>query len=216
VARRELPQKSSQSTQVSLRLVKVARPWGWLVLLAGVYAGAFGCRFVDAPPPTNPDTVFTPARPSPAAAAREFFGMIPAAVQPIEFPHDVHVKQGLTCTDYCHEGATNGPVAGIPGVKTCMICHAAIATDRPRIQQLAALEAKGRDVAWQRVYGYTKEAHVRFDHAPHLRAKVDCSTCHGAIDQQTVAQRNVDLSMGFCVNCHNERNASNDCLTCHY
>lgn len=187
-----------------------------LLLLAGVYVGALGCKFVDAPPAPDPATVFTPARADFGTAARDFLGMRPTAVQPLEFPHDVHVKQGLTCTDYCHEGATKGPVAGIPGVKTCMICHAAIATDRPRIQQLAALEAKGLDVAWQRVYGYTNEAHVRFDHAPHIRAKVECTKCHGAIAEQTVAQRNVDLTMGFCVKCHEERKASNDCLTCHY
>lgn len=187
-----------------------------LLLIAAVYGGALACRLVDAPPPANPDEVFTPARAGVGAAARDFLGMRPEAVQPLEFPHDVHIKQGLTCTDYCHEGATKSAVAGLPSIKTCMICHAAIATDRPRIQQLAALEAKGLDLAWQRVYGYTAEAHVRFDHAPHVRAKVDCSTCHGPIAQQTVAQRNVDLNMGFCVNCHTERKASNDCLTCHY
>jgi Cytochrome c7 and related cytochrome c len=49
-----------------------------------------------------------------------------------------------------------------------------------------------------------------------LRAKVDCAACHGPIDKQTVAQRNVDLTMGVCVTCHTERQASNDCLTCHY
>jgi hypothetical protein len=187
-----------------------------LVLLAGLYAGALACRVVDAPPVADPADAFSPARPSVAAATRDFFGVRPRAVQPFEFPHDVHVAQGLTCTDYCHESATKGAVAGLPSIKTCMICHAAIATDRPRIQQLAALEAKGQDLAWQRVYGYTNEAHVRFDHAPHLRAKVECSTCHGAIEQQTVAQRNIDLTMGFCVSCHTERQASNDCLTCHY
>jgi hypothetical protein len=187
-----------------------------LLLLAGLYTGALACKVVDAPPAADPAEVFTPARSGPVSAARDFLGLLPPAVQPLEFPHDVHVAQGLTCTDYCHESAAKSSVAGLPGIKTCMICHAAIATDRPRIQQLAALEAKGLDLAWQRVYGYTKEAHVRFDHAPHLRAKVDCSTCHGAIAQQTVAQRNVDLTMGFCVNCHAERKASNDCLTCHY
>ena len=187
-----------------------------LLIVAGLYAGALGCRFVAAPPPPDPATVFTPARPTLGVAARDFFGMRPEPVQPLEFPHNIHVQEGLTCTEYCHESALKGPVAGIPGVTTCMICHAAIATDRPRIQQLAELEAKGEDVAWQRVYGFTSEAHVRFDHAPHLRAKVDCTTCHGAIGEQTVAERNVDLSMGFCVNCHTERKASNDCLTCHY
>lgn len=186
------------------------------MLLAGVYAGALGCRYVSAPPPPDPAHVFSPARPDFAAAARDFFGSRPPATQPIEFPHNVHVAQGLTCTDYCHDSATKGPVAGLPSLKTCMICHAAIATDKPRIQQLAALEAKGLDVAWQRVYGYTNEAHVRFDHRPHIRAKVECSICHGAVAEQTVAGRNVDLNMGFCVNCHKERQASNECVACHY
>jgi hypothetical protein len=184
--------------------------------VVGLYAGALACKVVDAPPPPDPDNVFSPARGSFTEAARDFFGMRPTPVQPFEFPHDVHIAQGLTCTDYCHESATKGPVAGLPSIKTCMICHAAIATDRPRIQQLAALEKEGLDLAWQRVFDYANEAHVRFDHAPHLRAKVECSTCHGAIAQQTVAQRNVNLTMGFCVNCHTERQASNDCLTCHY
>lgn len=187
-----------------------------LLLIAGAYAAALGCTFVNTPAPADPAEVFTPAHADAASAVRDFFGMRPEPVQPLEFPHNVHIAKGLTCTDYCHESAATGPVAGLPSVKTCMVCHAAIATDRPRIQQLAALEARGQDVAWQRVYGYTNEAHVRFDHAPHLRAKVECSTCHGAIEQQTVAQRNVDLTMGFCVNCHTERRASNDCLTCHY
>ena len=97
-----------------------------------------------------------------------------------------------------------------------MICHAAIATDRPRIRQLAALSEKGIDLQWQRVYGYVQEAHVKFNHAPHIRAEVECATCHGNIGEQTVAQRNVDLNMGFCVNCHNANNASVDCLTCHF
>ena len=63
------------------------------------------------------------------------------------------------------------------------------------------------------MYGYTQQAHVKFNHAPHIRAKVECSTCHGNIAQQTVAQRNVDLTMGFCVNCHREKKAPTDCLT---
>ena len=47
-------------------------------------------------------------------------------------------------------------------------------------------------------------------------AKVECATCHGNVAAQTVAQRNVDHTMGFCVNCHNERKAPVDCLTCHF
>jgi len=160
--------------------------------------------------------VFTPARPTVAQAARDFFGIRPAPRQPLAFPHKRHIEKGLMCTDYCHESATKGPVAGLPSVKTCMICHDAIATDRPLVQQVASYQKSGLDIPWERVYGYTHAAHVRFNHAPHLRASVECSTCHGNIAQQTVAERNIDLNMGFCVNCHRQKNAPNDCLTCHY
>jgi formamidopyrimidine-DNA glycosylase len=78
------------------------------------------------------------------------------------------------------------------------------------------MRKKGIDLAWQRVFGYPDEAHVRFNHAPHIRANVECATCHGNIAEQTVAQRNVEMTMGFCVNCHRERKASLDCLACHY
>jgi ribosomal protein L34E len=78
------------------------------------------------------------------------------------------------------------------------------------------MRERGEDFVWRRVFAYTPEAHVRFNHAPHIRAKVGCATCHGPIAQGTVAERNVDMNMGFCVNCHNERKASIDCLTCHF
>jgi hypothetical protein len=31
-----------------------------------------------------------------------------------------------------------------------------------------------------------------------------------------VAQRNVELTMGFCVNCHRETKAPTECLACHF
>ena len=188
-------------------------------------AGGSGCRLFDATPPpatTGPllpgqsTGIFTTARPTFGAAVNDFLSRRPEPVQPLEFPHVIHVGKKIGCTEYCHESVTMGPVAGLPSVRTCMICHNAIATDRPRIQQITAMRAKGLDLAWQRVYGFTEQAHVNFNHAPHIRANVECATCHGNIAGQTVAQRNVDLTMGFCVNCHNEKKASVECLTCHF
>jgi hypothetical protein len=191
---------------------RVAQPYRAALVLVAVIAAACGpdTRHVQ------PTDVFTTAHRSVSDAARDFFGMHPAATQPIPFPHKTHIAKGLTCTDYCHESVSKGPVAGLPSVRTCMICHDAIATDRPLIQQITKIQQSGHDLAWQRVFGYTPQAHVHFNHAPHIRANVDCATCHGNIAEQTVAQRNVDLNMGFCVNCHRQKNAPNDCLTCHY
>ena len=189
----------------------VAQPFRAAVAaLALVCAAACG-----APPGVDHDKVFTPAHRTTGEAARDFFAIRPAAVQPIPFPHKTHIDKKAVCAD-CHESADKGPIAGIPSVKTCMICHSQIATDRPLIKQVTAYSDKGIEIPWQRVYGFTRESHVRFNHAPHIRASVDCSTCHGDVAKQTVAERSVDHNMGFCVNCHTQKKASNDCLTCHY
>ena len=158
---------------------------------------------------------FYPPRASFGQAVNDFFGRRPVPVQPFDFPHNVHVALGTKCVE-CHAGVTRGPVAGIPGVRTCMTCHEYMGTEHPIIKELAVLRDRGIDVSWQRVYGYAVQAHVRFNHAPHIRSGVECATCHGAIDKQTVAQRNVDLNMRFCVTCHQARDAPIDCLTCHY
>ena len=197
------------------------------IILVGVlvFAGGVGCRLFEGNVPaasTAPvlpgqsTAVFTTARPTFGVALNDFLDRRPDPVQPIEFPHVVHAIRKIGCTEYCHESVTTGPRAGLPSVRTCMVCHNTIATDRERIKVITAMRERGEDLAWQRVFGYTEQAHVRFNHAPHIRANVECSTCHGNIAEQTVAQRNVDMTMGFCVNCHREKKAPTDCLTCHF
>ena len=189
----------------------VVRTFGSASVLIGLLAAA-AC---SSQPAQVSSDVYTTARGSFGEAARDFFAMRPAPVQPIPFPHKTHIAKKAVCAD-CHESADKGPIAGIPSVKTCMICHSQIATDKPLIKQVTAYADKGVEIPWQRVYGFTHDAHVRFNHAPHVRAGVECATCHGDVANQTVAERVVDHNMGFCVNCHNAKQASNDCLTCHY
>jgi cytochrome c7-like protein len=165
--------------------------------------------------PADDPSVFTPAHRTMADAARDYFDIRPAARQPLAFPHKTHIAKQAMCTD-CHETVERGPVAGMPSVKTCMICHSQIATDRPLIKEVTAYSEKGIEIPWQRVYGFTQEQHVRFNHAPHIRANVECRACHGDVGNMTVAERAVTHSMGFCVNCHRQKNAPNDCLTCHF
>ena len=148
-------------------------------------------------------------------AIREFFDYQSAPQQPIVFTHKAHLAKGVECAG-CHQGAEQGPDAGLPSVKLCMTCHLAIATDRPEIKKVAAYLKSGEEIPWQRVYGYYPSAHVRFNHAPHIRAGVNCGACHGDMTQQTVAIRAVDLDMGYCLSCHRQKKASVDCMTCHY
>jgi hypothetical protein len=160
--------------------------------------------------------VFSPAHSGPGEAVRHFFGIRPEAVQPVAYTHKPHIEIAELQCVFCHESVETGPEASIPGVSKCMMCHEVIATDKPVIQQITAYRDRGEDIPWQRVYGFLEEAHVRFNHAPHIRAEVQCSTCHGDVANMADAKRVVDHSMGFCIDCHREKQVSNDCLTCHY
>jgi hypothetical protein len=168
------------------------------VCVAALAASA-GCRLLEPEPsslnasaatlPGQSTAVYTTMRPTMGAALNDFLNRRPEPTQPIDFPHNIHVGKEIACE---------------------------IATDRPRIQQITKMNEMGIDLAWQRVYGFSNDDNVKFNHAPHIRAKVECASCHGNVGQMTVAERAVDHTMGFCVNCHNERKAPVDCLTCHF
>ena len=129
-------------------------------------------------PPAQDTGVYTPAHPTVFDAVKEFFNSRPTPSQPIAFTHKVHLANGLQCAN-CHVGVDQGPDARIPSVNFCMTCHQVIAKDKPEIKKVAAYQARGEDIPWQRVYGFEPSAHVKFNHAPHIRAGVQCATCHG-------------------------------------
>jgi hypothetical protein len=137
------------------------------------------------------------------------------AEQPIDFPHDRHVALGLACLD-CHSTADTRAAAGMPSLRKCMLCHEKLATDKPGVKKVLEFAAKKREIPWQRVYGFSPAALVKFPHLPHLRAKIDCTTCHGDMTKVTAAQPVVRHTMGSCLRCHRERRASEDCAACHY
>ena len=139
-----------------------------------------------------------------------------AAEQPLGFSHNAHVERAnMQCVD-CHTGAVSRDVAGIPSIRKCMLCHQFIATDLPEVVRLTKYWEKKHEVPWVRVYGFKRQAAVQFRHAPHARAGIECSKCHGDVGAMTVAVKAVNHTMGGCVSCHRENQASDDCLACHF
>jgi hypothetical protein len=196
----------------------------WLLLMVLAVAGAWA--LVKAVPISHAGQtdssayvtsgVFTTAHPTAALAVKDFLDFHPEhPVQPIAFTHAVHLANGLQC-EFCHVGVDQGPEAQIPGVALCMTCHIAIDADKPVIKKVAAYQARSEEIPWVRVYNYSDSAHVRFNHAPHIRAGVSCATCHGDMTKQTTAERKVNVNMGFCVECHKQKQVSVDCETCHF
>jgi hypothetical protein len=178
-------------------------------------ASAAGDQVTPGQPSGATSAIFTPAHRTTLGAVQEFFGWRPTPIQPIAFTHTVHLAKGMQCA-FCHLGVDRGPDAMLPSTTFCMTCHVVIAKDQPEIKKLAAYKARGEDVPWQRVYGFEPSAHVRFNHAPHVRAGINCAQCHGDMTKQTVAVRMVDHTMAFCVQCHKQQNVSVDCVTCHF
>jgi hypothetical protein len=161
---------------------------------------------------------FTPAHANFGDAAKHFLNIKPKPQQPIDFPHKIHNfnEIGIECQD-CHSGVRTGPRAGIPSINVCMSCHEDIGDVKDvRIQMLRDYAKRKEEIPWQRVYGFVEESHVRFNHSPHVLAGVECATCHGDLTAMTVAEKKVDHTMGFCISCHQQKGASNDCLVCHY
>ena len=136
------------------------------------------------------------------------------SIQPLDFSHHHHVTEiGLDC-QVCHVYARRSPVAGIPSVQRCAGCHEQVLSDTPEVQKLLEFWENEIPIPWVRVHDLPD--HVRFSHKRHVLAEVSCSECHGDVGQMTSAVQVESLSMGWCLNCHQERQASRDCLICHY
>ena len=140
-------------------------------------------------------------------------------VQPIAFPHTIHAGQDQIDCQYCHFSAERSVDAGIPPVATCWGCHQLIlGTDerqQAEIQNVRGYWERQEPIPWIRIYKVSD--HVHFPHLRHVAAEVDCTTCHGEVQEMTVIEEvNQPLSMGWCVSCHMERGVSRDCAVCHY
>jgi hypothetical protein len=162
-----------------------------------------------------------------------------SSMQPINFPHNVHVQTYKIDCQYCHSDARRSEYAGIPSVERCMGCHKIVAADRPEIKKLAELATTQRAIPWVRVYKLPEFTY--FPHKAHIRAEVTCQTCHGPVETMTTVGATTGpslvndmlnlvglrpapppLTMGWCVECHRQYNTTRntqaplDCVMCHH
>jgi mono/diheme cytochrome c family protein len=174
------------------------------------------------------------------AEARPIVTIAGAPRQPIFFNHVIHAGSFQIACQYCHADARRSEYAGIPSVERCLGCHKIIgASDNPEIAKIHDYAKRGRPVPWVRVFKVPE--YVYFPHKNHIRAGLACQGCHGPVERMRVVGADsgrslVDdlkrvvglrstqrpLTMGWCVECHREQNATRgmkaplDCITCHH
>ena len=146
-----------------------------------------------------------------------FFYFSPAtdigAEQPIPFSHRVHsgIKE-IQCR-FCHPyvGRSNHP--GLPPVEKCLYCHKYIIANHPQIQKEHWYFNNRFPVPWRKVN--TLAEHVLFNHQRHIRKKLECRECHGAVETMDRIKGRY-FYMEFCITCHQQKKANLDCwLACH-
>ena len=123
--------------------------------------------------------------------------------QPIAFSHKIHAGQYEIDCNYCHTGVNISKSANIPAVNICMNCHGVINTDKPEIQKILTAYEENRPIEWVRVHNLPDLAY--FNHSQHVAVGgIECSTCHGPIEEMDVVYQYSELTMGWCINCHRE------------
>jgi hypothetical protein len=135
--------------------------------------------------------------------------------QPIPFNHKVHAGDNKIDCRYCHQSVEKSALASIPSTATCMNCHGVlnVAGEKTSIKNLKKSFEDKKPIQWIKVHDQPDFVH--FNHSRHIARGVDCSKCHGNVAEMEIIKQVESLNMGYCVNCHRENNAPNDCSTCH-
>jgi len=125
-----------------------------------------------------------------------------APTQPVEFSHQHHVGVlGVDC-QYCHSSVNESSYASIPATETCMTCHSQIALESEKLEPVRESWETGDPIEWIQVHKIAGFAH--FNHSAHVNVGIGCATCHGRVDRMEVVMQTEPLSMGWCLDCHND------------
>lgn len=136
-----------------------------------------------------------------------------APKQPVPFSHKIHAGTRKIPCLYCHAGAERSRHATVPSSNVCMNCHLLVFPDRPAIQLVASLYSANQPIPWVRVHRLPD--YVYFSHRWHVAKGIACQTCHGPVETMDVVRQTQNLKMGWCITCHRQKAASQECNTCH-
>jgi hypothetical protein len=183
-----------------------------LLLLAIMLCMGGAARAQDAPAAAPPPTTAAPGTQA-STGAPTISNPAPAPGQPVAFSHKKHIAEAKMACNDCHEPSHDGSTVAIPQPAKCMLCHAAIATDKPDIKRIADAAKNNQVLQWVRVYRVP--SFVTFSHKTHTSAGAQCEDCHGPVAQRDAIALEKDISMGGCISCHTQKAAPTGCDTCH-
>lgn len=123
-------------------------------------------------------------------------------IQPVPFPHDIHVSQlGMDCR-YCHSFVEVSAHSNVPNTQTCLNCHreGGVLWNSPKLAAVRESWETGQPIPWVQIH--KTPDYVYFNHSAHVNRGISCYSCHGEINKMPVVYHAKPLSMSFCLDCH--------------
>jgi len=133
--------------------------------------------------------------------------------QPVAFSHKLHAGDNHIPCLYCHYNVERSPRATVPSMNVCMGCHSMVAVNKEPIEAITKIYEESHSAEWVKVYDLPDFVH--FDHSRHTARGFSCQTCHGQVERMMKLTQVRELNMGWCVSCHRDNDAPDDCSVCH-
>jgi hypothetical protein len=135
-----------------------------------------------------------------------------------KFSHELHRSAGMEDCSACHDvTAAHAAALSAPGHDLCSICHeipesGTTPPEDPVEREKCAFCHTRPDYSvrrWQRVLS----EELKWEHAPHLDAGLECAACHKTLDTNALTPGPMKP---FCMDCHRQHPPQlNDCTVCH-
>lgn len=127
----------------------------------------------------------------------------------ILFPHQYHVEEEEIDCATCHavDKSTSGTDNLLPAMEVCADCHDV--DDESNCNMCHSnVEEAGTS---PHITNYS----TLFSHEKHIAADLECTTCHGEVTDIGIGQHMQLPGMVACMDCHQSKQVSTDCSTCH-
>ncbi len=140
----------------------------------------------------------------------------PPVAQPVAFNHLNHTTDlKLDCL-FCHKFVNKREHAGLPDARVCGSCHLDRAGKSAESRRVTALLTAGTPLRFNKLVRLP--SHVYFSHRRHVAiGQLKCAQCHGDIATSVVPPSRplVQIKMKVCLDCHQAKSQSLDCVACH-
>lgn len=133
-----------------------------------------------------------------------------AVNQPVPFSHKHHATElGIDCR-FCHSSVEKSKTSSMPPTETCMMCHSQVWTNSPLLKPVRDSYKNGTPLnfgktgqnGWNQVNKLPE--FVYFDHSIHIDRGINCSHCHGNVQDEQLTMKGEAFSMGWCLRCHRD------------